>query len=342
MDTIDEMSSWLPHAFRSARPPAARIGEILALFALLSAPGACMAAHTGVSARRPVPPADTTPVSTEPHEEEAAITAREPRELPRGGRKLFPDHRLVGFCGTPGAPALGALQGNLQRVTKTLEAQAAHYAQGRKLLPVFELIAVVVQGWPGPDGMYRRRVDDSVVHEYLQAARQAKGLLLLNIQPGHSDFVTEVKSFDQVLREPDVGVALDPEWSMKGKQRPGVFYGQTTGAIINEVADYLSTLIAENDLPEKPLVFHQVNREVLKGESELAAHPGVEIIKSVDGLGPVHAKIATYGNLMETMTSGVHPGFKLFFDEDVRIGHGLMTPAQVLALRPQPEYVMYE
>lgn len=317
-----------------------RMLAVVGLVALVATAGACMIGHAKPSATQATAPSSTPVVKA--REDALTTPPREPKELPRGGRTLFPDYRLVGFCGTPGAPALGALQGNLSSVTKTLEAQAAHYATGRKLMPVFELIAVVVQVWPGPDGKYRRRVDDSVVRDYLQAARQAKALLLLNIQPGQSDFVTEVKTFDEVLREPDVGLALDPEWAMKGKQKPGVFFGQTTGAVLNEVATYLAGIIADNDLPEKPLVFHQVNREVLKGESELTAHPGVVFIKSVDGLGPIHAKIATYGNLMETMAAGVHPGFKLFFDEDVRLGGGLMTPKQVLALRPPPEYVMYE
>jgi len=282
-------------------------------------------------------------------EEDAAAPAESvslppppPKELPRGGRAIFPVHRLVGFCGTPGAPALGELQGNLPAKAKALEAQAAHYAQGRKLLPVFELIAVVVQSGPGPDAKYRHRVDDSVVDEYLRVARQSKALLLLNIQPGQSDFLTEVKSFEAYLREPDVGVALDPEWAMKPKQRPGVFFGQTTGAILNDVAAYLSTLVEENDLPEKVLVFHEVNRDVVKDESAVKPRAGVALVKSVDGLGPVHAKIATYGNLMEVMAAGVHPGFKLFFDEDRRGKNRLMTPAEVLALFPQPEYVMYE
>jgi hypothetical protein len=264
------------------------------------------------------------------------------KELPRGGRVLFPDNRLVGFCGTPGAPALGELQGNLPLKAKALEARAMHFTQGRKLLPVFELIAVVVQGSPGPDGKYRHRVENSVVDQYLQVARQTKALLLLNIQPGQSDFLTEVKSFEAYLREADVGVALDPEWAMKPNQRPGVFFGQTTGAILNEVATYLSAIVKEGDLPEKALVFHQVNRGIVKDESAMRPIAGVAIIKSVDGLGPVGAKIATYGNLMETMSAGIHPGFKLFFDEDTRGGNRLMTAAEVLALSPQPEYVMYE
>ncbi|MBO1330385.1 hypothetical protein [Streptomyces sp. VRA16 Mangrove soil] len=35
-------------------------------------------------------------------------TRRRP-ELPRGGRRVFPEHRLVGYCGLPGAAALGRL-----------------------------------------------------------------------------------------------------------------------------------------------------------------------------------------------------------------------------------------
>jgi hypothetical protein len=298
------------------------------------------------------PPASSANAAREGGED-AAVTRNEaptppappptpPQELPRGGRTLFPDYRLVGFCGTPNAPALGALQGNLPARAKELEAQAEKYATKRKLLPVFELIAVVVQSGAGPDGKYRRRVDDSVIDHYLKVARASKALLLLNIQPGQSDFLTEVKTFDKYLREPDVGVALDPEWAMKPKQTPGRFYGQTDGETINEVASYLSDIIKEGDLPEKALVFHQVNRGVLKDEPQLNPMPGVIFIKSVDGLGPMHTKIETYDYLMLTMRKGVHPGFKLFYDEDTRNGSRIMSPKEVLALSPQPEYVMYE
>jgi hypothetical protein len=285
--------------------------------------------------------------ASQPAPREAAPPAPAPEkpksELPRGGRVLFPEHRLVGFCGTPGGPALGELQGNLTAKTKALLGYAEKYAGSeRKILPVFELIAVVVQAGSGADGKYRRRVEDSVVDTYLRHARESKGIFLLNIQPGQSDFLTEVKHFEKYLREPDVGVALDPEWAMKTGQKPGKVYGQTTGAMINSVAEYMSKLTTEGDLPEKALVFHQVNRAVVKDEPTLQPYPGVVLIKSVDGLGPKAAKIETYLNLMEIMGPRVHAGFKLFFDEDHRNGGQLMTPAEVLALKPPPEYVMYE
>jgi hypothetical protein len=264
-------------------------------------------------------------------------------ELPRGGRELFPTYRLVGFCGTPGAPALGRLAGNLAQKSKTVLSFGDKYAaKSRKVLPVFELIAVVVQGAPGNDGKWRRRVPDSVVDEYLQAARAAKAILLLNIQPGHSDFLTEAKHFDRYLRMPDVGLALDPEWAMKGKQKPGATFGQTTGAAINDVAEYLAGLVKAGDLPEKALVYHQVNGHVVKDESAIVAHPGVALIQGVDGLGPKGSKIKTYNFLVKTKPAVVHTGFKLFFDEDKTNGGKLMTPEEVLALTPEPDYVMYE
>ncbi|MFO0680029.1 MAG: hypothetical protein U0169_26140 [Polyangiaceae bacterium] len=263
-------------------------------------------------------------------------------ELPRGGRELFPTHRLVGYCGTPGAPALGPLLGNLAKKTKALEAQAAPYAEDRTLLPVFELIAVVVQSYEGADKKHRRRVDSTVVDAYLEAARAAKGLLLLNIQPGQSDFLTEVKVFEKYLREPDVGVALDPEWAMPKGVKPGKYYGHTKGPVLEEVASYLEGLVREGDLPEKALVFHQVEASVVREEAALTAHPGIVWIKSVDGLGPKHTKITTYNLLMKTTNPVVHAGFKLFYEEDKSNGGRLMKPTEVLALTPKPEYVMYE
>src|SRR5688572_20032371 len=110
-------------------------------------------------------------------------------QLPRGGRQIFPQHRLVGFCGTPGASKLGRLRNNLPRIAKQIDTLGDEYATvegDRKTLPVFELIAVIAQGERGADGKSRRRVPDKVVEEYLDAARADRAILLLNIQPGHS------------------------------------------------------------------------------------------------------------------------------------------------------------
>jgi hypothetical protein len=118
-------------------------------------------------------------------------------------------------------------------------------------------------------------------------------------------------------------------------------YGHTSGTELNSIAAYLSGLVAKNDLPEKLFVFHQLSRRILSNEAALKRHRGVVTIKSVDGIGHMADKIITWHKLTPHMAPGVHAGFKLFFDEDTRHGK-LMTPAQVLALRPRPELVTYE
>lgn len=325
-----------------------------ALFLALAVGAACTPAATApqpahaTASNTVATPAASASTSAAPAATEPAKPPAPPAppkiELPRGGRTLFPDFRLMGFCGTPGGePAMGRLSGNLPAVQKKIEKLGEKYATDRKFLPVFELIAVVVLGLPGADGKWRRRVPNSVVDDYLAAARAAKAILLLNIQPGHSDFITEVKYYEKYLKEPDVGVALDPEWQMHGNQKPGIFFGQTTGTAVNEVADYLAELVKAGDLPEKALVFHQVNGSVVKDEKDIVARPGVAIIKGVDGLGPAPTKVVTYNYLVKDMDASImHAGFKLFFDEDTTNNNHLMTPEEVLKLTPVPEYVMYE
>ena len=257
---------------------------------------------------------------------------------------MFPDYRLVGYAGLTGAKTLGRLgTGPLDQRVRELERRAKPYAAGREIQPVMEIIASVVQGSPGADGKYRFRISDRQIATYLKAARKHKALLLLNIQPGRSEFIIEAKAYEKWLQEPDVGVALDPEWAMDKGQRPGAAYGHTTGAELDRTARYLARLVKRHNLPEKVMVYHQVSVSVVRRESGLKAHPGVAVIKSVDGLGPPGPKINTYRVVNRTTPKHVHPGFKLFFTEDRRGKTGrLMTPREVLALKPRPEYVMYE
>ena len=266
-----------------------------------------------------------------------------PAVLPRGGRSIFPTHRLVGYSGGPGSAAFGRLGvGDIDQRVREIEQLAVTYAAGREPLPVLELIAVVAQPRPGADGRYRVRIGADVVRAYLDAARRHRALLLLNVQPGRARFIDEVRALESWLVEPDVGLALDPEWAVRPGQVPGRVFGRTTGAELDEVAAYLAMLVEAHDLPEKALVVHQLRPDIVAGLGALRVHPGVVAIKSVDGIGPPKAKTSTWTRLVTGLPAGLHPGFKLFFGEDAEGASRLMTPAEVLALRPTPEYVLYE
>ncbi len=245
----------------------------------------------------------------------------------------------------PGAPALGELgvtsdlQGQVDKMLKTV----ADYDQpDRKPLPVMEMIATVVHPFPGKDGMYRERLPQKLIQQWSDVAEKNGALLLLNIQPGRADFLDEAKAYESWLKLPHVSLALDPEWAIGPGQKPGKVFGSTTGAKVDEVAEFVSGVVAENDLPEKPLVVHVLRRSVFREEFGLREHPGVVTIKSVDGIGVPKDKLKAYHAVMDGTPSSIRPGFKLFYGEDVRAGGPLMSPAEVLALNPPPDYVMYE
>ena len=313
--------------------------------AALAAATALLALTTGCSAGGPgsTPP----PTTTNPTVSRSAASARSARsaalpQLPRGGRTLLPRYRLVGYAGSPGSPALGRLDvGKLEDRTGELVRLSRAYAAGRLPMPVLELIATVVQSRPGRDGMYRTRVSDAVIAEHLAAARKIKGLLLLDIQPGRATFLDEVKAYSRWLAQPDVGLALDPEWAMGPGQVPMRVFGHATGRDIDAVSAYVAGIVRAQRLPEKALVFHQLAPAIVTGEGQIRRRPGVVVIKSVDGIGTRAMKTETWTRLTRRMPGTMQAGFKLFFDEDRRQGP-LMTPAQVLALRPQPAYVLYE
>jgi hypothetical protein len=262
----------------------------------------------------------------------------EPVELPRGGRDIFPKHRVVAYYGAPQSEELGALGiGTPASAARRLERQAKAYVRpDRPVLPALELIAVIANADAGQDGLYRTRQTDAVIRRYLRAARRAKALLLLDIQPGASDFFTEATRLERWLREPDVGLALDPEWRVGPGQVPGKVIGHVDSREVNAVTAWLEKLSAENDLPEKLVVIHQFTDDMVD-DTTLKARDGLQIVLNADGFGTAPVKKSKY-DAFTRRAPGFEPGFKLFYEEDV----GLMTPRHVLRLRPPPDFVVYE
>lgn len=260
-------------------------------------------------------------------------------QLPRGGRSIFPEHRVVAFYGAPQDDELGVLGiGSPAAMARKLERTARAYARRtRPALPAMELIATVAAAHPGDDGQYRIRAQDAVIERYLKAARKARALLVLDIQPGHADFLTEAKVLEKWLREPDVGLALDPEWHTPGVV-PGQQIGSVTAAQVNEVSAWLSDIVRERDLPEKLFVIHQFTQDMVRGKPDVRPRDGLAITFNVDGSGDRANKIAKYVEFTRGERPEMYDGFKLFYREDTN----LMKPGAVLDLRPPPDLVVYE
>jgi hypothetical protein len=268
----------------------------------------------------------------------AARPRPKPPELPGGGRRIFPDHRVVAFYGAPQAPELGELGiGSPDSAARRLRRQARPYERKtRRVLPALELIAVIANADPGPEGLYRSRQGTSVIRRYLRAARRHKALLVLDIQPGHADFTTEVRRLDRWLREPDVGIALDPEWHTPGA-RPGSVIGSVAAEQVNAVARHVAAIVRRGDLPQKLFVVHQFTPDMVRDKQRVVQPRELAVTMNVDGFGTRSAKLSKY-RLFTNDGKKFHDGLKLFYHEDT----GLMNPRSVLALRPPPDLIVYE
>jgi len=271
-------------------------------------------------------------------EPEANAQSR-PAELPRGGRTILPNKRVVAFYGAPQDRELGALGiGSPRQAARKLQRQSRPYARrGRPVLPAFELIAAIVTSEAGDGGDHSMRQEPATIRRYLRAARRHRMLLLLDIQPGYAPFLQETAALREFLKEPDVSLALDPEWSMDPPQLPGQEIGSTDAATINEVSRYLSRIVRRYDLPQKLLVVHHFTGDMIQAEHDLERHPGVALVVNVDGFGDQPNKISKYREFTKDLRRRFN-GFKLFYEEDVN----LMKPDQVLRLNPQPDLIVYE
>jgi hypothetical protein len=271
-------------------------------------------------------------------------------ELPRGGRIVLPRQRIVAYYGAPQDPELGVLGiGTPEQATRKLLARAREYSRpGRPVLPALELITTLAHSAPGTDRLHRERQSDAVIRRYLGAARRARALLILDVQPGRANFIDEVIALQPYLAQPDVGLALDAEWSVPEGTVPGEVIGSTDAATVNRVSYYLARLVRQHRLPQKVLLLHQFTEGMIKDDQQkVLTRSGLAIVSNVDGFGTPEVKVGVYRQLVNSApspgagrlsTSRQFNGLKLFFEEDTN----LMSPASVLALRPPPDVVVYE
>jgi hypothetical protein len=275
----------------------------------------------------------------EPREDDGEEGKHPGPQLPRGGRRLFPDFRVVAFYGTPRTDVLGVLgeKGPKETAGRLLEQSRPYKVEGRPVLPAFELIATVAAGSPGSDGDYNLSLSHASISRYLAAVRKIKGLLILDVQPGTDTFLEEVKPYERFLKEPDVGLALDSEWRWGAGETPAETTGHTTAEEINQVSAWLARLSKKHDLPQKILAVHAFATGMVRERFRIKAHPRLAFTFHIDGFGGRAAKLSKY-DVLKTERKGFYNGFKLFYDEDVN----MFSPAEVLGIKPRPDLITYQ
>lgn len=208
--------------------------------------------------------------------------------------------------------------------------------------PALHYIVSTAQESPGKEGLYTLRMPDSEIDKVIAMAKKSDAIVFLDLQVGLSNLQREIPYLDKYLKMPQVHLGIDPEFSMKGGQKPGTVIGTMDATDVNYAANYLAKIVKDNDLPPKILVVHRFTDNMLTGYKRITPLPEVQIVIDMDGWGFKAKKINTYQQI-------IYPepvqftGFKLFYKNDLKDGEGgLMTPKDLLELSPRPIYIQYQ
>ncbi len=259
---------------------------------------------------------------------------------------IFPFKRVVAYYGNFYSKGMGIL-GELphEEMLQQLQQEAKAWELADTLIPVLpaiQYIAVTAQRSPGKGSKYRIRMPFQQIDTALQLARKIKGILIIDVQVGHSTLEEELPVLEPWLMLPDVHLAIDPEYSMKGGEVPSATVGNSDAEDINYAANYLASLVTRYSLPPKILVVHRFTKGMLTNARNIKLHPQVQVVINMDGFGFAAKKINSY-NTAVANEPVQYTGFKIFYKNDkLAKPYKLMEPAEVLKLNPSPIYIQYQ
>jgi hypothetical protein len=267
-----------------------------------------------------------------------------PGPLPLPG-SILPNSRIVAFYGNPLSKRMGILgQIPPHHMLAKLDTVVASWQEADPLTPVvpaLHLIAVVAQASAGRDGKYRARMADTLIERVLAWAESRNAIVFLDLQVGKSTLQEELPRLARYLSLPNVHLGIDPEFSMKRGGKPGERVGTYDATDINWASDFLANLVTQHNLPPKVFVIHRFTRPMVTNSKKIKLDPRVQIVMHMDGWGWPSRKKESYRRYIYEEPVQF-TGFKLFYRNDTKSGHPLMTPAEVLMLEPKPVYIQYQ
>ena len=268
---------------------------------------------------------------------------RRGHQIPGGGLLMFEsgfDRRLVALYGHPSTSGLGVLgeQGPARGVERLRSIADGYGADGSVVLPTFEIIATVASADAG-GGAYSAMTARDAIRPWIETAAANDMYVVLDLQSGRTDFLTQAKVYEEFLRLPHVGLALDPEWRLKPHQVHLEQVGTVDAAEINQVVAWLAGIVREDALPQKLLIVHQFKYSMITNRGQIETPPELAVLIQMDGQGSMRAKYATWDALTsEPDADQFHWGWKNFYKKD----HPNATTEQVLELTPTPEFVSFQ
>ena len=259
---------------------------------------------------------------------------------------ILPCRRVVAYYGNPLSTRMGILgEYPREEMLRRFQAAVAEWNAAdpeHPVTPALHMIVSVAQPHPGRSGLYRNWMPDSLIEEVYSWAQSVGAIFIVDLQVGQSTVQAEVPRIAHFLQRPDVHLAIDPEFAMRNGRVPGEYVGSVDAADINWASNYLAGLVREHDLPPKLLIVHRFTRPMVTNANAIELRPEVQVVMDMDGWGAPHLKRSSYHSYI-VREPVQFTGFKIFYHNDRR-GHGrpIMTPAEVLRLRPQPLYIQYQ
>ena len=259
---------------------------------------------------------------------------------------ILPQKRIIAYYGNLYSKRMGILgeyapKEMLSRLDKEIE-KWNQVDSAREAIPALHYIAVVAQGSAGKDGKYRNRMPDSQIDSVLAIAKMRDALVFLDIQVALSTIQDELPHLDKYLKLPHVHLGIDPEFSMKDGSKPGRKIGHFTADDINYASNYLAKLVQEHNLPPKVFIVHRFTQGMVRNYQDIQLHPEVQTVIHMDGWGPPALKKDTYRRYIYKEPVEF-TGFKIFYKNDIKQApNRLLTPGELMELKPIPVYIQYQ
>jgi len=265
------------------------------------------------------------------------------QEPPAGA--ILPYKRIVAYYGNLYSKGMGIL-GELpkQQMLDKLMGEVKVWEEADTVMevqPALHYIAVTAQMAPGKGNTYRLRMPFHQIDSVLKMAQQINAIVFLDIQVGLSTLQSEIPQLEKYWKLPNVHLGIDPEFSMKTGQKPGSVIGSFDAADINYAIDYLDKIAKDNNLPPKILVVHRFTQAMVKNYKDIKVKPQVQVVMHMDGWGFPAKKINTYKQFIHREPVE-YTGFKIFYKNDTKKDSRLLTPQELLKLKPQPIYIQYQ
>lgn len=259
---------------------------------------------------------------------------------------ILPFYRIVAYYGNMYSKNMGVLGQYPPKVMLAkLQGEVKVWEKADPNTPVkpaLHYICVTAQAYAGANGLHNLRMPFKQIDSVIHMAHSINAIVFLDLQVGFSTVQKEVPLLEKYLKMPDVHLGIDPEFSMKEGSIPGKRIGTFDAEDVNFVSKYLASLVNKYNLPPKIFIVHRFTKRMVTNYKDIKLRPETQLVMDMDGWGGPDLKKGSYFYFIE-QEPVQFTGFKLFYKNDIKNEpHRMLTPAELLKLKPAPIYIQYQ